>query len=188
MKVRTNTEDQNRRQGAGFTLMEMMVAVLVGSIVIAAVIMLLIFTVKSFVAIGNYDNLDRRSRVALDQLSRDIRQATALTDYRTNQLTFQDANGGTLIYRWNPSTEEVTRETDVSRTVVLTGCDFLLFGIYQRNPSNNFGFYPATNTLTGKFEPGMCKLIDVSWRCSRRIYGQKVNTESVQTAKIVIRN
>ena len=33
-----------------------------------------------------------------------------------------------------------------------------------------------------------CKLVDLNWRCSRQILQQKVNTESVQTAKIVIRN
>ena len=32
------------------------------------------------------------------------------------------------------------------------------------------------------------KLLDVSWRCSRKVLGQKLNTESVQTSKIVIRN
>jgi hypothetical protein len=31
-------------------------------------------------------------------------------------------------------------------------------------------------------------MIDVSWKCSREILGAKINTESVQTAKIVIRN
>ena len=44
------------------------------------------------------------------------------------------------------------------------------------------GFYSASNN------PAICKLVSVSWRCSRTILGQKVNTESVQTAKIVIRN
>jgi len=28
----------------------------------------------------------------------------------------------------------------------------------------------------------------VSWKCSRTILGAKINTESVQTAKIVLRN
>ena len=32
-----------------------------------------------------------------------------------------------------------------------------------------------------------CKLIAVSWVCSRTILGSKMNTESVQTAKIIIR-
>ena len=31
------------------------------------------------------------------------------------------------------------------------------------------------------------KVIDLSWVCSRSILGQKANTESVQTARIVIR-
>jgi hypothetical protein len=36
--------------------------------------------------------------------------------------------------------------------------------------------------------PSQVKLISVSWRCSRTILGAKVNTESVQTAQICIRN
>jgi hypothetical protein len=34
---------------------------------------------------------------------------------------------------------------------------------------------------------GNCKLVSVSWICSRSILGSRLNTESVQTAKIVIR-
>ncbi|MEJ2010407.1 MAG: hypothetical protein P8Z30_20015, partial [Acidobacteriota bacterium] len=72
--------------------------------------------------------------------------------------------------------------------VLLTNCEYLAFGISQRNPSNEFCFYPATNTTTSKLDPSLCKLVDVSWKCSREIFGKKVNTESVQTAKIVMRN
>jgi len=69
----------------------------------------------------------------------------------------------------------------VTRTL-LTECDFLQFNISQRTPSNGvFGFYPASRA-------DLCKLVDVSWRCSRTMLGKKLHTESVQTARIVIRN
>jgi len=73
------------------------------------------------------------------------------------------------------------RTKNSKTTTLLTQCDYLNFGISQRNPSNNFTFYPTTNLNS-------VKLIDMNWRCSRKILQLKVNIESVQTAKIVIRN
>ncbi len=48
-------------------------------------------------------------------------------------------------------------------------------------------FYPATNS-SGVYDPSICKLINMSWKCSRTILGSKMNTESVQTAQVVLRN
>ena len=172
----------------GLTVLELLVAMAISSIVLTAVAALAVYTAKSFVAIGNYDDLDRKSRAALDVLSQDVRQAQALSAYQTNQITLLDANGGTLIYRWSPSTGMVTRQTATSSKVMLTGCDHLEFHIFQRNPRENFEFYSATNPVTGLVDPSMCKVINVSWKCSRQIFGQKANTESVQTAMIVMRN
>jgi hypothetical protein len=170
-----------RRSSAAMSITEMMVAVLIGSIVIAAVYNLTLFTAKSFAALGNYGDLDNASRNALDTLSRDLRQSRKLSSFTTNQLVLVDCNTNNLTYAWDPSSRQVTR-TDINGSMVLLQqCDYLNFDISQRNPSNNFTFYPTSN-------PALAKLVDVSWRCSRTIFGSKVNTESVQTAKIVIRN
>lgn len=48
-------------------------------------------------------------------------------------------------------------------------------------------YFPAINTA-GQLDLSLCKLIKVYWKCSRNILGQKVNTESVQAAQIVLRN
>jgi len=51
----------------------------------------------------------------------------------------------------------------------------------QRNPiDGSLEVYDAAS-----FD--VAKVIDVSWVCSRTIFGRKENTESVQTARIVIR-
>jgi len=165
------------------TLVELMVAVTIGAIILAAVGKLSLFTARSFVALGNYSDLDQASRNALDIMSREIRQTRALTTYATNQLIFQDYDGAQLTYVWDPNPNVLTlsRIKGAQTKVLLRQCDFLSFGIYQRNPSNNFNFYPVAS-------PAAAKLINVSWRCSRQIFQKKVNTESVQTAKIVIRN
>jgi Tfp pilus assembly protein PilW len=165
------------------SITELMVAVLVGSLVIAVVYTITLFTAKSFAAMGNYGDLDNASRNALDVLSRDLRQSRSLIGFATNQLTLLDNSTNALVYSWDPDSRNVTRGsvTDGVTNVILSQCDYLSFDISQRNPSNNFSFYSTTT-------PSLAKLVDVSWRCSRTIFGNKVNTESVQTAKIVIRN
>ena len=66
--------------------------------------------------------------------------------------------------------------------VYLTDCDSLEFANYQRTTiSNTFDAYePAFTTNT--------RLIQVTWTCSRRILGARMNTENVQSAKVVLRN
>jgi type II secretory pathway pseudopilin PulG len=172
---------QRNRRGA-WTLIEMMIGALVASVIFSALGALTVYTARSFVALGNYNDLDRYSRHALDVMSRDIRQTKKVSFYATNKLVFLDYDDQTnLTYFWNPATQVLTRQKGNEISVMLTNCDYLSFGRFQRNPDVGFTFYPPATTPE-------IKLIDVSWKCSRAILGAKITTESVQTAKIVIRN
>jgi type II secretory pathway component PulJ len=165
----------------GMTFVELLVATAIATMLFAGIATITLQIVRSFEALGNYHDLDNSSRHALDVLSRDIRQVKALTAYETNRLAFQDHDDAALVYEWSPVQRTLVRQKNGETTVLLEQCDYLRFGISQRSPSNNFNFYPVAT-------PGTAKLVDVSWRCSRQILGKKLNTESVQTAKIVIRN
>ena len=114
-------------------------------------------------------------------MSLEIRQTKGLTSYSPSSITLRDWDDGALTYAYDSSARTLTRRKNGTSTLLLGQCDFLNFDISQRNPSNNFTFYPETNV-------SLAKLIDVSWKCSRKVLGAKINTESVQTAKIVIRN
>jgi hypothetical protein len=64
----------------------------------------------------------------------------------------------------------------------LRGCQDLSFSIFQRNTaSGTFDQFPATLTNNA------VKLVQLNWTCQRTVFG-RLNTESVQSAKIVIRN
>jgi hypothetical protein len=77
----------------------------------------------------------------------------------------------------------LTRAKDGVTTDLLTQCDTLNFNIYQRNTTNGtYDQYPTS------VEASNCKVVQVSWTCSRTITGTKLNTETVQSTKIVIRN
>ncbi len=166
---------------AGMTLLELMISMGIGTMFVMGVIIMTNFTLtQGLFAIGNYNDLNAKSRETLDYLSRDIRGAAQLTAYSTNSITLTNKVGTLFSYSWDGS-NSVTRNYGGVSSVVLTNCDYLSFNIYQRNPTNNFVFY-STAILA------QAKLIDVSWRCSRKYLGSKLNTESVQTARIVIRN
>lgn len=173
-----------------------MVCVALGTMIMAAVVSLSLFGTRSFVSLGNYADLDNQSRNALDLVSRDIREATGVIAMTTNlpklSLTLTNANQGqAYILTWNSNKSTFSyNSTALGNETLLTGCDNWSFALFQRTPnltSTNITFYPATNSL-GKIDMTLCKLVDMSWHCSRTILSQKINTESMQTARIVLRN
>lgn len=183
MRLRASTVSRRRRY-AGLTLVETMVAMAVGALMLAGIAAFAVYTARSFVAAGNYADLDQASRNALDLMTRDIRESRGLTAFSTNKLTLIADDNQPLIFFFNPSTSKLTRQKGgQTPTVLLEQCDYLNFNVYQRSPASGFSFYPV---LSNRWD--LAKLVDVSWKCSRQILGEKVNTESVQTAKIVMRN
>jgi Tfp pilus assembly protein PilW len=176
-----SSRSRNKELRSAFTLLEMLVSTSVATVVLGAVAILWYFSANSFASLGNYADLDSASRNTLDTMTREIRQTRGLTSFSATSLTFQDYNSNALTYAYDSSARTLTRQSRGTNTILLRQCDFLNFDISQRNPSSNFTFYAASGADTAK-------LIDVSWRCSRSILGAKLNTESVQTAKIVIRN
>jgi len=170
-----------RRQEA-FSLIEVLVTSVVSLIVLLAVAAFFFFSNRSFLAMTNYLELDLKTQLALDKMSKQIRQVNSLTYYGTNSLTFQDYDGGTLQYTYDPNKRMLTRTKGGTNEMLLTNCDSLKFSIFQRTPSNATFLPYSTTTATNT------KVIELSWSCSRTILGAKVNTESMESAKVVIRN
>jgi len=166
----------------GMTLPEVMVAVGISSIVVAVVAAFSFFSARSFAAISNYVDLDDTSRKAVDVMTKEIRQTKGLSSYQMSALTFIDHDDKPLQYAWNPTSQELKRVKDGKSSVLLKECDSLEFHIYQRAPQ------PGTNNFTPTTDAAQCKLVSLKWRCSRSLFGKKANTESVQTAQVVIRN
>ena len=168
------------------TLIELMVATAVGAIVLSAVMALTIFSARSFAAVGNYVDLDVKSRNALDRMSQEIRQADALQTCTATQLVFGGKDpitsaAYTLTYDYNPSEKKLTRTKGADTQVLLTQCDSLNWYMYQRNMTNGTD-QPIPTSVASQ-----CKLVKLTWVCSRDILGKSANTESVQSAEFVIR-
>ena len=165
------------------TLMELLVSVAIMSVVLVGMAALIFYTGRSFAALANYVDLDATSRNALDTMSRQIRQTKRLVSGTSTKLTFEDYDGKTLIYEYDALGRKLNRTRDgvVDPQPLLTECNFLQFSMFQRNPiSGKYDQHPAAAAST-------CKLVQLRWVCSRDLITAKWNTESVQSAKIVIR-
>ena len=171
------------RRKAAFTLVEVMVAAALGLIALTAVGMLSWFSSRSFAAIANYVALDQTSQLALDKMSREVRQARRLTDSNSaTSLNLLDFDNNPLQFVYDPEAKTLVRVSAGQTNLLLTGCDFLQFTNYQRTPSSNtFDAVQAAYVTNSK-------VIQVTWSCSRKILGAKVNTESIQSSKIALRN
>lgn len=186
MKLVNHSASRSRTCSA-LTLIEMMFSILIGTLIIAAALQLFIYASRVYTSFNNYDQFNRQSRHALDEMLSDIRQCHHLIGYSSNsimqQLIFTNMPGSTVggfSYTYQNGALIRTWGTDTS--ILVTNLSSLAFNLSQRNPSNNFTFYPATS-------PTLTKLINVTWVCSLPVYGSELtNTESIQTANIVIRN
>ena len=167
----------------GMTLVEMMFGMAIAGLVSSAVASLAFYTGRSFVSMANYVELDQRSRNALDSMSREIRQANRLLSSTSTSLNFECLDGSILSYVYDAAGKKlICKRNDVEQgKPLLTECDSLQFLIYQRNSvAGTYDQYPTASAST-------CKLVQLRWVCSRKILGVTMNTESVQSAKIVIR-
>ena len=172
----------NSRGRAAFTLVELMVATALSLVLGATIAMLAYFSSRSFVAMTHYTEMGQLSQLALDKMSKEIRQARLLTAYSTNSVTLQDVSGNTLRFTYDPTARTLVRSSGGRTNTYLTQCDSLQFKIYQHTAkSNTFDCYdPAYITNA--------RVIQVTWNCSRQILGKKATTENVQAAKITLRN
>jgi hypothetical protein len=181
MVFKTTFIDSGRQRA--FTILETMLATGLSSLIFAMVASSFLFQIKSYYGLSNYVDLDRKSRNALDLMSKQIRRAHWLSDYGTNFLAFEDADETPLRFTFDPVARTLIRTKNGvdDPKPLLTECDFLQFSIFQRNPvGGSYDQYPTAASTN-------CKLVQMSWICSRKIMGTTKNTESVQSAKIVIR-
>jgi len=159
----------------------MLIGLGIGGMAMVAMCAATFYSGRSFAALSNYAELDGDSRNALDTLTREVRQANYLSSGTTNRLEFNDSDGQPLVYEYFPLSKQLLRSKSGTSTVLLRECDHLSFSLFQRNPvGGTYDQYPSATATNAK-------VVQVTWTCSRKIFGSTANTESVQSAKIVIR-
>jgi len=185
----------NHNRARGFTLVEMMVAVAVGCLLLAALATIYVFSLRSFAAMANYSDLNQKSRYASDIVSRDIRCADKVvsatpTPAAATQVELEPADAsGNIIYKYDDVAGTLTKIKNAQTNVLLSGVSSLSFTLYQRP-------FPMTTPYDGNgnesFPPASlvtdAKLVAFQWSCSRRLIGSLNNSEDLEAAMVELRN
>lgn len=100
---------------SGFTLMEVMISLTLGTLVLGMATGGLLFMSRSLTSLTHYTEMSQHSRIALELFGRDIRMATNV--YTANNHTLSilrtDANNTTVLvdYVYNPQTKTFSQQT-----------------------------------------------------------------------------
>src|SRR5436309_4049897 len=135
MNCINRTHERKSPKRLGMTLVESLMGVGVSSLVLTSLMFVFLTSNRSFIAIGNYVNLDQTSRLAVERMTRDIRNSQNLTSFSTNQLVFTYSGTTNLVYSYNSSARTLTSwKTRSATNTLLTGCDSFLFSMYDNVP------------------------------------------------------
>jgi hypothetical protein len=178
------------RTRQAWTLVEMVVAVGIFTLCGMALMGAYIFSVKAMGSMYSYCLLDQYNRQAMDELTQEIRQCKQVVAYTTNSITILTANadgssGPTVTYSFNPISKKMVRtSSDGTSKLLLSNCSLLQFELFTRCPSNSvFGAFPVA---TGDWS-NTVKVLQLTWKTSVTQPSAVVNSEDIQTARIVIR-
>ncbi len=182
MECKITSISKSRRHQAGLSMLELVIAMSVGFLALTAVSMLSVYTIRSFTAISNYMELDKSSRNAPDRLTQITREADGVLDWNSHSVVLS-YHTKPMSFDYSPDTQLLQMtDTNGVKTTLLENCNFLDFQIFQRNSvGGSYDQYPDT------INESAAKIVQVSWICSRSLIGTLINSESVQSAKIVIR-
>ena len=168
---------------------ETLIAIGISVVLLTQVCALWYYSSRSFAAQAAYTALDQDSQRALDRLSKDVRQALDIISFTPTQIELRDPEPSgppaRLTFRLQGRSLLRERITSTSRTTstLLNNVDSLQFSMYQRTPmAGVWDQFTTTNLAT-------CKLIEVRWKCSRKLHPlAPQTTEYMQSAKVVIRS
>jgi hypothetical protein len=165
-----------------------MVASAVGTVVIALLLVLVLYGQQSFALMTSYSELDSQRRNAVMVFSKELREATRVTQAGTNAdgktLTLTNAVEGTTVRLvWDTEKGTLSMEKPNVKAVLLTGCEQWNYTLYDGAPviaEEKISFTPSASLAR-------CKLVEMSWACTKLI-GGKTTASRVEAVRFGLRN
>lgn len=170
---------RKRNKTGGFTLVELLMAIVIGSMVLGAVMSSFIFVAKSCISLNDYTELDVESRRAVEIFSREVRASSDISGFSINGLTLTVPTSGspyTVNYTYVSADRTFYRAYGTSeQQALLKGVQ--RFALRRYNLLHN----AASNDLE-------TKQIQLDAETSRNAGGRFLATNHVLSAKFVMRN
>ena len=189
----TTPSRRNRARSRGFTLVEVLIASALASVVMAAVLTSVIMISRSGYLLNNYIDMENQARTALETIALDARVSQDVAWIRANDtspligITLTDPAGVSIRYDYNSSAGTLSRTTNGATRVLITGIQSLTFSAYKYADATGILIVdPSTTTLTAL--NGVTKMLQISLSSIRTRTTLADATNNVVSARYVLRN
>ena len=168
-----------RRAVRGFTLVEVMIAGIIGTFLMLGVLTTFLFLGRSGANIANYSEMEFQSRKALEMFAEDTRQASSITWNSSTSVTLiVDAQAIT----WSYAGGSLSRQTGSATPItMITGITSFAFTAYDIT-----GAQVALSDLTAAGK--VTKQLQISLQASRISQTVTTATNLVLSARYILRN
>lgn len=176
------THTHARARASGASLVELIVTLAITLVVGTAFSS---FLYSASVNLGNmftYADMDSANQKAINMMTREIRLARRVISASSGNLTIENTNGVAVTYAYRSSDRSLVRTASGSTSQLLRNCDAATFTLCKGARSNAFEVFPAATNVAE------AKIVDFSWRCSKQMTGGLVASDSLASAKIILRN
>ena len=162
-KTTSTTKRFRQSRQSGATVTEFVMAGGIGAVIVAVILSFALYQGRSFAVIFNISDMDQANRIALDQLTQQIRQVNKVTAYATNSVVFEDYDNVALTYRFDPTARTLSRTKGGTTQILLREIESLTFALMQRNiVDGSYAYYPAETVAE-------CKVLSIVWETSRAV-------------------
>lgn len=182
----SRTRSRIQARGVGFTLVEMMVAVTLLSLVLLTMIPTFSVFTKSVAGLGNYAAMSRDSRSGLELISRDLHGAAALTKATAAELTLTmpiDGGGETVNYAYDSTNGTFTRTATDPSGAVLSAALFDDVDQFSLVYFNKLG----VDVTSSASVLGQTKSVQINAKLVKKVI-TTANTDYIISARFLMRN
>jgi Tfp pilus assembly protein PilW len=162
----------------GITLVELMIAVALSSMILAAVMSSFIFLSRGTIATSDYADMDREARAALERFAREVRMSSGVTNFTTNTVTLsvQSDTPYTVNYTHVPADRAFYRAYGTAaEEVLIKGVESFAFQRFTLLQT------PASNHLE-------TKLLQLDLSATRTGPARAFASNNVISARYIMRN
>jgi prepilin-type N-terminal cleavage/methylation domain-containing protein len=179
MITTTGHSDRQHQTRKGFTLLELLVAMGISSMLLIGIFSSAIFISRSSLATTDYAGMDSEARIALEVFAREVRMASNVSSFSSDSVTLTVQNGGTsydVTYTYVPGIKAFYRAYGTAdQQLLVSGITNFQFSRYTLLHT------PATNDLE-------TKQLQLELRSIRSGPAKSFTSNNVVSARYVLRN
>lgn len=179
MTTTTESSDRARKRRRGITLVELLIAVGLSSVILTGVMSSFAFLSRGTIVTSDYADMDRQARYALEQFAREVRMASDVSNFTTDSVTLTVKDGATsytVNYTHVPALRAFYRAYGTAdQKLLISGVDAFQLQRYTLLQT------PATNDLE-------TKQLQLDLRATRTGPARAFASNNVISARYIMRN